>query len=516
MQEAFDELRIKLTSPPVLAYPDFEKAFVVETDASSVSVGAVLAQKKEDGKIHPIQYASRTMNTSERKYSACEREALAVIFALKKFRVYVLSSTPFKLITDHQALSYAFRKKDIHGRLARWLDFLAEYDFTVEYRRGSANSAADYLSRIQPKNGDNPTCQEEGDLALAITTPIYSPEDLEEKSRMKNNAKNFLVWESKLLRRTIRGLRVVAPISDREKILKGFHDDIGHWDLKTTRQFVTERYWWPTVGMDVGDYVKSCDGCQKARPIPRYKKTLRLPITSFTAQVVLDFVKREIMYSFGPPRTIVSDNATCFTASAVSSFMARHGITWRTVLAYAPMSNSRAERMVGTLKAAVRKTVLGTGMEWDEALTQVLYGYRRRAMKNGVSPFELMYGIPPRMDSSAETGASLVVPSLDHHRRLELLTGSVPRAVRSGASVEKRLVASSSHFFEVGDKVLVARGTSFGGTKWPAFVSKFYGPCRILEVHHPRYVLESQHGRVSRKPIHARRLVLYRERKFEA
>ena len=119
MQQAFDELRIKLTSPPVLAYPDFGKLFVVETDASSVSVGAVLAQKKEDGKIHPIQYASRTMNKSERKYSACEREALAVIFALKKFRVYLLSSTPLKLVPNHRALTYASRQKDIHGRLAR-------------------------------------------------------------------------------------------------------------------------------------------------------------------------------------------------------------------------------------------------------------------------------------------------------------------------------------------------------------------------------------------------------------
>ena len=94
MQEAFDELRIKLTSLPVLAYPDLEKPFVVETYASSVSVGAVLDQKKEDGKIHPIQYASLTMNTSARKYSACELEALAVIFALKNIRVFAFIYTP--------------------------------------------------------------------------------------------------------------------------------------------------------------------------------------------------------------------------------------------------------------------------------------------------------------------------------------------------------------------------------------------------------------------------------------
>ena len=348
----------------------------------------------------------------------------------------------------------------------------------------------------------------------------------------------------------------VVPISNREEVLKGFHDDIGHWDLKTTRQFITERYWWPTVYADVRDYVKSCHGCQKACPIPKYKTTLRLPISSLfdtfsidfagpfpatssgnrfvlvavehltgwpiamatsdsTAQVVLKFVKREIMYSFGPPHTIVSDNATCFTASAVFSFMAQHGITWRTVLAYAPMSNGRAERMVGTLKTAVRKTVLETGMEWDKALIQVLYGYRRRALSNGVSPFELMYGVPPRMDPRAEIGASLVVPSSDIHRRLELLAGSVPRAIRSGASEEKRVAVASSHFFRQGEKVLVARGTAFGGTKWPANVSKFYGPCSILEARHPRYVLESRHGRISRKPIHARRLVPYRTRKID-
>ena len=176
--------------------------------------------------------------------------------------------------------------------------------------------------------------------------------DERRKSHMKTNARKFLVWESRLFRRTVHGLRVVVPTSDREKVLKCFHDDISHWDLKTTRQFVTERYLWPTVYRDVRDYVKSSEGCQKARPIPKYRNTLRLPISSLfsvfsiefagpfpatssgnrtmlaavkhltgwpiaiatadsTAQVVLDFIKKEIMYSFGPPWTIVSENATC-------------------------------------------------------------------------------------------------------------------------------------------------------------------------------------------------------------
>ena len=87
-----------------------------------------------------------------------------------------------------------------------------------------------------------------------------------------------------------------------------------------------------------------------------------------------------------------------------------------------------------------------------------------------MSPFELMYGIPPRMDPRPEIFASVVIPSADIHRRLELLAGYVPRAIRAGASNEKRIAVASSYFFRQGEKVLVARGTAFCGTKWPANV----------------------------------------------
>ena len=253
MMSAFEVLKQRLTSPPVLAFPEFEAPFIVETDASSVAVGAVLAQKKEDGKVHPIQYASRTMTAAERNYSAYEREALAVIFALKKFRVYLLFSISFSLITDHQALRYAFQKKDIHGRLARWLDFLAEYQFEILYRAGSNNKAADFLSRIQVTDAANDHA-EEGDLqALAVSneTPMCDdlPDDLESHlidtaryllgrkmhesddrmlSYIKRNAKRYLLWKGKLFRRTYRGLRVIVPQQERVAVLRSFHDEMGH------------------------------------------------------------------------------------------------------------------------------------------------------------------------------------------------------------------------------------------------------------------------------------------------
>lgn len=110
---------------PVLAFPDYEKPFVLETDAASRASGAFLAQNKEDGRINPAQFASRTMNYAEGGYATFEREDRAVIFSLKKFRVYLLSSHPFVLLTYYQDLSYSFKKKDFHGLLALWMEFFA-------------------------------------------------------------------------------------------------------------------------------------------------------------------------------------------------------------------------------------------------------------------------------------------------------------------------------------------------------------------------------------------------------
>lgn len=108
-----------LWNSPFLSFPDFERLFVVDTHASSTADGALPMQKKEDGELHPIEFASRAMISSDGKYSACEMEALVLIFSLRNFRTYLLSTQPFVLRTEHKSLSYSFQKKDIHRRLAR-------------------------------------------------------------------------------------------------------------------------------------------------------------------------------------------------------------------------------------------------------------------------------------------------------------------------------------------------------------------------------------------------------------
>lgn len=150
-----------------MVFPDFGQPFIVEIDASSVALGAFLAQNREDGHVHLEEYASRKMNISERNYSTCEREALAVVFALIKYIVYLLSSKQFTLITDHQALRYAFQRKDVHGRLARWLDFLFEYEFRVEFCKGASKKVADYLSRFNLESAQAEAA-DEGELLRVV------------------------------------------------------------------------------------------------------------------------------------------------------------------------------------------------------------------------------------------------------------------------------------------------------------------------------------------------------------
>lgn len=572
-QQAFEKLKEALISPPVLSYPDFEKPFIVETDASKVAVGAVLCQRGEDGKVHPIEYASRTMTAAERGYSACEQESLAVVFALRKFRLYLLSSIPFELITDHDALRFAFTKRDIHGRLARWLDFLAEYDYVTKHRKGRLHVVPDFLSRIEGKVASENEGQDEGDLVTVVQEESeYEPElyevfwflkdgtiektDPQYRRTIRRRAKSFVLWEGRLFRREGKSVVPVVPIVHREGVLHFLHDSMGHWDANTTRKMVMERYWWPKVGKEVFRYVKTCDACQRMAKLPPYHTALTRPITSLfevysidfsgklprtargfqyllicvehltgwpiviptmtaTAEVVKDFIGTHIIHPFGIPRTVVSDNAGCFTSLLMTEFCRERGIKWKPVLAYAPMSNGRAERMVKTIKEAVSKLVSDQPLEWDELAGQVAYGYRRRPLGSGHSPFQLMYGILPRMTQDDGRKGELPGSSLAD-RRAEILMVQGWRATRAlrasgGARGEER----AARKFVVGDLVLVAHGEYLAkGVLKPAFKSAFYGPCQVVAAHHPRYELVSSTGRRTRKWIHARRIVKYYSREY--
>ncbi|KAE9032326.1 hypothetical protein PR003_g9548 [Phytophthora rubi] len=144
-QTAFEGLKRELMVRPLLTYPDFSKPFKLVTDASIVGLGAALMQDQGRGD-QPIAYASKVNSPTEAKYGITDLECAAAVWAVKLFQPY-LYGRRFELATDHSALSWLMRRKDLAGRLHRWALQLQEYNFDITYRPGSTNVVADALSR---------------------------------------------------------------------------------------------------------------------------------------------------------------------------------------------------------------------------------------------------------------------------------------------------------------------------------------------------------------------------------
>ena len=149
-QDAFESLKLKLTSTPILAFPCFKEPFIFYTDASQFAMGALLAQV-QDGKERPICYASRSLSKSHTKFSAARRELLALVTFTRHFRHYLLGQK-FTIVTDHSALQCLHSFKDPDGITARWLEKLAPIDYEVRQRPGKSIGHADGLSRIPPNS----------------------------------------------------------------------------------------------------------------------------------------------------------------------------------------------------------------------------------------------------------------------------------------------------------------------------------------------------------------------------
>lgn len=146
-QLAFENLKALLASAPVLAAPDFDRPFKLAVDASDVGVGAVLLQADSSDVEHPLAYFSKKFNMHQKHYSTIEKEALALILALIHFNVYVSSSQPLMVYTDHNPLVFLSRMKNSNSRLMRWSLFLQEFNLTLVHIRGKDNIIADSLSR---------------------------------------------------------------------------------------------------------------------------------------------------------------------------------------------------------------------------------------------------------------------------------------------------------------------------------------------------------------------------------
>lgn len=145
-KQCFHKLKNILSSDDILIYPDYNRPFILTTDASDFAIGAVLSQG-EIGKDLPIHFASRSLSKTEEKYSVPEKEMLAIFWALQTFRNYLYGSK-FKILTDHQPLTFALSPKNTNAKLKRWKAYLEEHDHEIVYKPGKTNVVADALSRI--------------------------------------------------------------------------------------------------------------------------------------------------------------------------------------------------------------------------------------------------------------------------------------------------------------------------------------------------------------------------------
>mgnify|MGYP006048015655 FL=1 len=143
--KAFETLKTRLSSEPVLKLPKFDREFILQTDASDKSIGATLLQEY-DGMKHPVGFASKKLLPRERNYTVGERECLAVIWGVQKYQRY-LYGRHFVLETDHKPLECLNSNHSQNQRITRWSLSLAPYRFTVKYIRGGDNVIADYMSR---------------------------------------------------------------------------------------------------------------------------------------------------------------------------------------------------------------------------------------------------------------------------------------------------------------------------------------------------------------------------------
>jgi hypothetical protein len=158
MSTELHTLKQKMVTTPILVFLDWSKEFHVHVDSSYISLGAVLAKTREGDIDHPLAFASRNLSTAEINYTTTEREGLAMVYVLQKFRHYLLGGH-FKMFTDHSVLKYLVNKLVLGGIICRWILLFQEYDFEIMVKKRRMNKGPNHLSRLE--HGEEPTSLED-------------------------------------------------------------------------------------------------------------------------------------------------------------------------------------------------------------------------------------------------------------------------------------------------------------------------------------------------------------------
>lgn len=419
-QEAFKKAKEVLTSSEVLTHFNPSLPLQLACDASPYGVGAVLSHVLPGGEEKPIAFASRTLNKAESNYAQLEREALSIVFGVRKFHQY-LYGRKFTLLTDHRPLTtilgpYTGIPSLAASRLQRWALLLSAHAYDIKYRKSDSHCNADGLSRLplQVTKPESNTVDifyfREVEKAPVSAAQVKretrnDPElsavmDIIVKGRPAGVDASLKPFLGRRLELSVQsgcllwGRRVVIPRSLRTKVLQQLHS--GHSGIVRMKEIARSYFWWPSMDQQIEELARSCSSCHKVRNNPplaplhpwefpqgpwhrvhidfagpledrmflvavdAHSKWPEVAIMrSTTAEKTIEKLG-EMFSRFGSPAQLVSDNGPQFVSQEMTRFLQANGVQHIKSAPYHPATNGLAERFVQTMKHAL-KTSQGQG-----------------------------------------------------------------------------------------------------------------------------------------------------------
>lgn len=391
-QSAFCDLKSRLCSAPVLAFPDFQKPFELHIDASGEGLGAVLCQRDEKV-VKPIAYASRGLSKTEKHYPAHKREFLALKWSVvDKFNDYLWGAPRFLVKTDNNPLTYVLGSAKLDATGHRWLAALASFNFDIQYVPGPSNADADGLSRLPTATIDiasvQATCHanfvpfaqcmgiETDDVFSSNNSTPFPQVSFSELRRAQNTDEVIGVWMTALrmkkppqlsntphfrqhgvMRRNWsklylqRGLmyretngtqQLVLPKKYITTVCEALHDDCGHQGFDKTLALVQQRFFWPRMTVDIADWVENCGRCVRFKSKPDLAPLVGVHTTEPLELVCTDFLKVDASQGGTQYILVITDHFTRFaqavptrnmsaktTAEALLAFIRNFGVPKR-------------------------------------------------------------------------------------------------------------------------------------------------------------------------------------------